>query len=410
MLPEGDSLNTRLKQVALVLGWMLAVAGGVWALASVWPAVRWVFAAVSPFLTALVVAYLFNPIVQVVQKKFRLGRIMGIVTVLVVIVLIFLIFFGVVLPIVYMQLADVVRDVRSAMPDLLERLASAALTVSEKLGLGSGDAAQQSDLRERLQSIWQSFDLSLNQLMAQISEIDAATMKGLTQGGAKAVAGVLSAVAGFLSSIVGAIVTGIMVLVIAFYYLMDFHAIPGLVRKVLPDEIEDRTMVILHKLDVAVGGFLRGQLIVCCFVAILATAGLALIGMYKYALIVGLFAGAINFIPYLGPSAGATPAVLWALLSRSHETWGERMLYVGLVVGLFALIQTIDGFVFQPRIVGKSSNLHPLAVMLALFVGAQFGISGMILAVPSMCIVRVLVKELWWDKHIARKKGAAEPA
>jgi len=77
-----------------------------------------------------------------------------------------------------------------------------------------------------------------------------------------------------------------------------------------------------------------------------------------------------------------------------------------LVVALFALIQALDGFVFQPRIVGKSSNLHPLLVMLALLIGAQFGLGAMIVAVPIACVGQVLFKELVWTPYCRRKHTA----
>ena len=81
---------------------------------------------------------------------------------------------------------------------------------------------------------------------------------------------------------------------------------------------------------------------------------------------------------------------------------------VAFVVALFAAIQTLDGFVFQPRIVGRASHLHPLAVIAAIVVGAQFGLVGLILALPLACVARVLLLELWWGPHVARKEALAK--
>jgi predicted PurR-regulated permease PerM len=165
-------------------------------------------------------------------------------------------------------------------------------------------------------------------------------------------------------------------------------------------------MDILGKVDEAVGGFLRGQLIAAAIVGVLTAVGLAAIGMWRYALLVGVVAGVGHLIPYLGPVLGATPALLWSFLAPSHTTWGERFLYAGLVIALFVVIELVDGFFSQPRIVGKKSHLHPLVVIAALVIGAQFGITGIVLAVPSAAIARVLIKELWWNEHVARKKAA----
>ncbi len=390
-----DRLDFELKRVGLVLGWMLALAGGLWALMKVWPAIAWTMNVLSPFLIALVIAYIFNPVVNFFQRKLKLGRVMGIIVVGLLIATLVLGFFGLLLPILITQGRSVLSAVQEAMPRLFEAVKSAAESIEARFSDGSlqefGEWAKQ--WRERL-----------NLDFAKISEQFGSALGGISQGGGNAIGGVFGAIGTFFTSMVGAVFTGIFAVVIAFYYLLEFDAIPRLIRTILPTEIEDRTMEVLHKVDVAMGGFLRGQLIVCSLIGLLTTIGLSAIGMYKYALIVGVIAGSANFIPYLGPTMGATPAILWALFSQSHETWGERGLYVGLILGLFALIQMIDGYVFQPKIVGKSANLHPLVVMGSLLIGAQFGVGGMIIAVPSACIGRVLFKELWWDEHLERKK------
>ena len=86
-------------------------------------------------------------------------------------------------------------------------------------------------------------------------------------------------------------------------------------------------------------------------------------------------------------------------MTQSLESWGQRGVWVVIIIAGFALIQMIDGFVFQPFIVGKQASLHPLAVMLALLVGAQAGIGGMIVAVPVACVVKVLWVNLYWSKR-----------
>ncbi|MCX7014057.1 MAG: AI-2E family transporter, partial [Candidatus Sumerlaeota bacterium] len=142
------------------------------------------------------------------------------------------------------------------------------------------------------------------------------------------------------------------------------------------------------------GGYLRGQILDCVAVGVLSTILMMLVGPRKWALLIGFGAGAVNFIPYLGPATGAVPAVLWALFTFSgwQAVWRALM-----IVGAFAIVQTVDGVVFQPRIVGRHSQLHPLAVIFAFLVGARFGFGGMIVAIPVAAVVRVLLKEMWWD-------------
>ena len=396
--PE-EKLDRDLKRMALILGWMLIAAGGLWAAIRLWPILSWIIKALSPFLIALVVAYLFNPIVNVVQKKFKLGRIGGIAAVGGIITLLFVLFFGLLLPILYIQTTNILSAVKSAGPEVVDSATRAIGRISEKVSdenLVSGE-----DLEKYRKSIIEKLkNINIEEIWDKIGKAAPA----ITQGGGKALGGILGKIREIFSGVTSFFLTSVLALIIAIYYLLEFDAIPKVARLVLPDNIEDRALEVMGKVDVAVGGFLRGQLIVCSLVALVATVGLSAIGMYKYALLVGVVAGAANFIPYLGPVMGAAPAILWALLSHTNITTADKLTDLALVIGLFGLIQVLDGFVFQPRIVGKSSNLHPLAVMAALVIGGQFGLAGMILAVPLACIARVLFKELWWDEYIGVKK------
>ena len=82
----------------------------------------------------------------------------------------------------------------------------------------------------------------------------------------------------------------------------------------------------------------------------------------------------------------------------------SKLISVGAVIVLFSIIQTIEGFVLQPKIVGKGAGLHPLIVLLALITGGQFGIGGMIIAVPIASMVQVLIKEYYWLPLLEKEK------
>ena len=110
---------------------------------------------------------------------------------------------------------------------------------------------------------------------------------------------------------------------------------------------------------------------------------------------IGLLAGAVNFIPYLGPVVGAAPAILWGLCTQGLDA-GERAVQIGLIMLVFALAQALDGFLISPKIIGDKAKMHPLLVMLALLAGGQAGIAGMVIAVPVMIIVKALFVELVW--------------
>ncbi|MCX7048758.1 MAG: AI-2E family transporter [Candidatus Sumerlaeota bacterium] len=196
------------------------------------------------------------------------------------------------------------------------------------------------------------------------------------------------------------------IVIISFYFILDFDKFGYFMGVVIPERHAPRIFDILGKIDQAVGGFLRGQLIVCCTIGALTTFGLLILGLVhtpalaKYCLLIGIAAGIANFVPYLGTILMVAVAILTILFTPGEDiTWAWRL--SGLIgVGILGAInQVVEGFILQPYVVGPNSNLHPIVVMLALFAGLQFGLGGLIVAVPVAAIIRVLLKELWWDRR-----------
>lgn len=367
------------------LFWVLFA--GVFAFAAVqaWPVIQRIVAIMTPFILGLLLAYVFYPIVVLVQKRLKLGRVTGILAVALCIFTIGAVIFAVLLPVLYQQTA-------SLLDGLVQYFSSERVDAFLQRFLTEGQSLE--DLRDIMKGWLENLRENLTsalQSKPDLIEPVAAGSIGAVRGAIQATLSVFGWLGGFAATIVLSVI-------VAFYCLVGMEKVPAIIRRMLPGDDPERVWESLVKADAAVGGFLRGQLIACTGVGILASILLLLVGLKQYAVLIGFIAGAVNFIPYLGPAFGATPAILWALMSPSHEAWGERGLYVGLILGGFAVIQMIDGFIFQPLIVGKQAALHPLAVMLALVVGAQFGIGGMILAVPAACVIKVFFVEFYWKK------------
>ncbi|MFH0794286.1 MAG: AI-2E family transporter [bacterium] len=380
---SSPQLDLWLKRVFLVVGIMLVIAGSVFVLRQLGLFTHWFLRLFGPFLIGYVLAYILNPIVGVVQTRLRLGRVTGMLVCILFVVALISIMLLWLLPNVFEQMKELFQSVRAALE-----------TRVESLKQGS-----ESTIVERARTIVARLELDFD-------KVANALLPGLSNA-AESAGAVAVGIWGGVSRVFHIFSFLVLAGVVTFYLLLDFHRIRGVVAVMLPSDKRERIFAILGKVDKAVGGFLRGQLIDCLLVGILTMVGLLAVGMGQYALLIGTIAGTANFIPYLGPVMGATPALLWIWLSDYAPDPSGRVLGSLYVIMIFAAIQTIDGFIFQPRIVGKSSQLHPLAVIFALVVGAQFGISGMVLAVPAACIIRVLLKELWWDKRSAEAKAAS---
>lgn len=222
-----------------------------------------------------------------------------------------------------------------------------------------------------------------------------------------AVAAVFRGVTSFVLNSVSVITVIVFALIITFYILIGFSTLKQRIVELYPKIYKDDIVRIVKKIDVQLSSYLRGQLTIAILVGILSSVGLLLIGV-PYAVIIGMFAGMANLIPYLGPVVGATPAILVTILEH-YPDWGGDILWRSLaIVGLFVIIQTLDGFVISPKVMGDALNLNPMIIMFALLLGgALMGLLGMLLAIPVLCVVRVLINELYLFRQQA---GTPEPA
>ncbi|MCD6385377.1 AI-2E family transporter [Candidatus Sumerlaeota bacterium] len=378
---NGDTLDRQLKKALTWLCYLIILAGSVYALYTLRSILKTLSNIASPFLVGFIVAYLFDPIVTFLQRRLRLSRIFGLVVVYVIIFLLIGLFLLWLLPNVYHQLMAMINLLVEVLPQKISLL-------FEKLKI-QFTPEQKEKLVEQFKAIQDN--------LQQIIQAALPGLKAVATGGATAAGTLAKSLVNMLGSIVSFFSFLSFVAVISFYLIVDFSKIRPSIEPLISPRHRQRVFDLLEKVDIAVGGFIRGQLIDCVLVGILTTILLLIAGFKEYALLIGFLAGAGNIVPYLGPIIGATPAVIWVLLSSTYATLSDKLYGVLIVAGIFIFVQSVEGFVFQPRIVGKNSQLHPLLVLLALMVGAHLGIGGLIIAIPTAAALRVLVNELWWQ-------------
>jgi hypothetical protein len=187
--------------------------------------------------------------------------------------------------------------------------------------------------------------------------------------------------------------------ILAFYLLVDLPKIKRALRAMIPARRRPETDSVLAKIGKAIGGFVRGQLLVALFVGVASAIGLFIVGLPFWA-VVGLVVGLFNLIPLIGPFIGGFLAVLIAFTT---PTGGNGLidlapgwpLAVGSVVALLT-VQQIDNHILSPNIVARTVNLHPVTVMLGLLAGGTLlGLWGMLLAVPMLATVKILMLHAW---------------
>ena len=198
----------------------------------------------------------------------------------------------------------------------------------------------------------------------------------------------VSSVIGYFTSIGGSLLDILIGVIIAIYLMKDKQFFLGLWRKFLHLTMPQKGNAVitetLSEINGVLSRFIRGALLDALIIAILSSIGLSIMGL-EAAVFIGIFAGICNVIPYFGPVLGMVPAFLMGLFTEGF--WHGAI----AILILFA-IQQIDANLIYPKIVGSSTGLHPLMVLLAISVFGYFGgILGMLLAVPIAGIIQVFV-------------------
>ena len=174
--------------------------------------------------------------------------------------------------------------------------------------------------------------------------------------------------------------------IVAFYLLRDWHRVVDHVDGWLPRQHGDTIRSLVREIDRTLAGFARGQAIVCVFLGTFYAVGLSLVGL-DFGALVGIAAGLLSFIPFVGTIGGFVVSFGLALLQFSE--WSS----VGMTVGVFVLGHLIEANFLAPKLIGERVGLHPVWVIFALLAGgALLGFVGVLLAVPIAAAVGVLAR------------------
>jgi putative permease len=174
---------------------------------------------------------------------------------------------------------------------------------------------------------------------------------------------------------------------IVFFLLKDGREMKKMFISIVPNRYFEFALDLLYKMDLQLGNYLRSQFTDAVVFGVLATIALWLLGV-KYFLFIGVFAGLANLIPYVGPIAGALPAVAVALFDAGDVTLALQ------IVLAFIILKLTDDMLVQPLLVAKGVHMHPLLVLMAIIIGGElFGMLGMLLAVPATGFAKVVLQE-----------------
>jgi predicted PurR-regulated permease PerM len=183
--------------------------------------------------------------------------------------------------------------------------------------------------------------------------------------------------------------TVILIPIIAFYFLLDWKRMLQNLKDLIPRRYEKSTLTIVGECHSVLGAFVKGQFLVMFLLGVVYAVGLQLIGL-QVGLIIGMIAGLASIIPYLGFGVGIIAAVIASLFQ-----FGLDWTHLALVALVFGIGQIIEGYVLQPFLLGDKIGLSPVAVVFAVLAGAQLaGFLGMLIALPVAAVIVVLLKHV----------------
>jgi predicted PurR-regulated permease PerM len=327
-------------------------------------------------LIGFVIAYVFNPVVEALGRV-RIGR--GFAVVLVYLVLAQALVVGsVLLTQVVTETARFASLLPAALGNLSESLGSAT-------GWFSGIGEWLTGLLQDRLGIEVGGEDFAEQVQAQVVTWLTAAAQSLSRFLERVLAEGPSVLLQGATSIVSGAFQGVLIAIASAYLLYDYPRVTANVRRFVPSRWRTLYGDLTAKADRAIGGYLRGQILITILVGFLIWLGLTILGV-PLATAIAVLSAVFNLVPYLGPIVGATPAILLAFTVSP--------LTALLVVVVFVAANQIEGHVLAPLILAKSTDLHPVTVLISILVGVGFlGLLGALLAVPVVAMAKVVLEE-----------------
>jgi len=292
---------------------------------------------------SVIIASAINSPVNWLQKH-KIHRILGVAF----IYLLFLLLAALIITIIFPVLAEQVKQLATHFPGLLD-----------KITIGFQEWWGKYRTEVNLQSLLDNFSNKLNQTTSNV----------------------FGTILGFF----GGLFSFGIILVISFYLAVQEKGVKRFFISIAPSEHKHYLSDLIDRIQIRIGGWLRGQLLLMLIIGLLTFIGLSLLGV-KYALTLALIAGILELIPYIGPFIALVPAVILAFT--------QSPMLALLVAILYLVIQQLENYIITPQVMKKAVNLNPIVIIIVILIGAKLaGVMGIILSIPLTAAVSEFLKD-----------------
>ncbi len=312
----------------------------------------------TPFIVAALFAYLFNPVVERFQR-WGMNRTLAVSLLFVLLTLVFAGILIGLIPLIERQISNFLGQ----LPTWIDWFrATATPWFHDRLGMDV-EIPDMRQITDMLQQYWKEAGGVAATIVAKVSKSGMA--------------------------IVGWMLNLVIIPVAAFYLMRDWDLLVERVHALIPRSVEPTVSRLARESDKTLSSFLRGQLSVMIVLGLIYGIGLWLVGISVGPLI-GMIAGLISFVPYMGAIVGLVMGVTAAVVQY------QDLFHVAMVVVVFVIGQSLEGYVLIPKMVGDSIGLHPVAVMFAILAGGElFGFVGVLVALPVAAVAMVVLRYLY---------------
>lgn len=316
----------------------------------------------TPFVISAALAFLGDPLVDRLERirigKWNISRTVAVVFVFILMSAGLFVLLLIFVPLLREQIQHLVENA----PKMLDWVVGTALPwIQAKLGL-SGFALNSETISEALKSYWKEASSAMISVLGTVSKSGQAVLHWM--------------------------MNLVLIPVVTFYLLRDWDKLVEGVRTLIPRKIEPIVSNLFGEIETVLGAFIRGQLMVMFALGAIYSAGLWLVGL-DLAFIIGMAAGLLSIVPYLGTAVG----IVAALVAAAFQF--QDMFHTILVMLVFAVGQSLESMVLTPKLVGDRVGLHPVTVIFAVLAGGQlFGFLGILLALPAAAALNVLIGHL----------------
>lgn len=334
---------------------------------------------ISSAIIAIIFAYIIDPIVNYLERK-GVKRPFGVIIVYITALLIFGILIVSVIPKTINEISNLLTSLPGMIDTLTRNVNNFLIDIFAKFNI---------ELPENFIDIYKESNPKVEgnvETPQIVSNILNSMTKTLTDLVAKVQGSLMSSISGVFSKVYGAVTSAfrlVLIIIFSFYFSVDKEKFTHKVKKSIPNKYRDDISFLSNRIDIALQQFIRGRMLMAIFVGIITMIYLLILRV-DFAIIIGLITCVADIIPFVGPFLGCVPAVLFAFMDSPIKAFW--------VLVLFILVQWVENNILAPKLIGDSTGLNPLLILISIIIGGGiFGVWGMVISVPITSIIFILI-------------------